>query len=316
MAVELEGGRCAGGLVPPAGRLAGLYRYRASSRSTARRRPPAEQPGAGARSRSRGRPRVLLVERDPGQARHLAGGARASEGFEVDTTDASGLPADLPGLRPYAAVFLSDVPAYAMSPADPGGPREPTSATSAAGLVMLGGDESFGVGGWYRTPVERALPVRMDLTGQGPLPEDRDGARARQVLLDGRRRGSARSGWRRRPRSGRPSCSRTATRWALVTFDAASTWVSPLAPLAGPARAGADDVASIRSGGGTDIYPAVDAANKGLRATDAALKHIILLSDGMTTPGDFQKLIGGAQPAGPHHADRDRDRDRRRPAPR
>ena len=29
------------------------------------------------------------------------------------------------------------------------------------GLVMLGGEESFGVGGYYHTPVEEALPVTM-----------------------------------------------------------------------------------------------------------------------------------------------------------
>ncbi len=31
------------------------------------------------------------------------------------------------------------------------------------GLIMLGGDRSFGPGGYYRTPVERALPVNMDV---------------------------------------------------------------------------------------------------------------------------------------------------------
>ena len=70
--------------------------------------------------------------------------------------------------------------------------------------------------------------------------------------------------------------------------------MSPLAPLAGRRDQVLDDIASIRSGGGTDIYPAIDAANKGLRKTDAAVKHVVLLSDGMTTPGDFKNLIGGA----------------------
>ena len=30
------------------------------------------------------------------------------------------------------------------------------------GLVMLGGDQSFGLGGYYKTLVEEILPVRSD----------------------------------------------------------------------------------------------------------------------------------------------------------
>ena len=32
-----------------------------------------------------------------------------------------------------------------------------------AGLVMLGGRDSFGAGGWMNTPVEKALPVDMQI---------------------------------------------------------------------------------------------------------------------------------------------------------
>ena len=32
-----------------------------------------------------------------------------------------------------------------------------------AGLIMLGGRDSFGAGGWMNTPVEKALPVDMQI---------------------------------------------------------------------------------------------------------------------------------------------------------
>ncbi len=32
-----------------------------------------------------------------------------------------------------------------------------------AGLVMIGGPDSFGAGGWMNTPVEKALPVDMQI---------------------------------------------------------------------------------------------------------------------------------------------------------
>jgi uncharacterized membrane protein len=31
------------------------------------------------------------------------------------------------------------------------------------GFVMLGGDQSFGLGGYYATPIEEVLPVRMPI---------------------------------------------------------------------------------------------------------------------------------------------------------
>jgi hypothetical protein len=39
-----------------------------------------------------------------------------------------------------------------------------------AGLVMIGGDQSFGAGGYLNTPVERALPVSMDVRNQKVVP--------------------------------------------------------------------------------------------------------------------------------------------------
>ena len=36
------------------------------------------------------------------------------------------------------------------------------------GLIMLGGDQSFGLGGYYKTTIEEILPVRSDFEkGEG-----------------------------------------------------------------------------------------------------------------------------------------------------
>ncbi len=40
-----------------------------------------------------------------------------------------------------------------------------------AGLIMIGGDQSFGAGGYLHTPVENALPVRMDLENKKIAPK-------------------------------------------------------------------------------------------------------------------------------------------------
>ena len=38
------------------------------------------------------------------------------------------------------------------------------------GLMMLGGEESFGLGGYYRTPIEEALPVTMEVKQKVEIP--------------------------------------------------------------------------------------------------------------------------------------------------
>jgi Mg-chelatase subunit ChlD len=270
---------------------AGLFRYRAQLEVDPSLDGQPENNVGVATVQVRGQPAILLVERDAGQSRHLAAVLRG-EGFVVDETNPAGMPATLPDLRRYDAVFLSDVAAYTMG-------RSTQEALEAyvrdlgSGLVMIGGDESFGVGGWYDTPVERALPVRMDLEDKARFPK-----LGMVLALDKScsMGGGAGSKLGMAKEAGIRTAELLSDRDSLgfVTFDGASTWVSPLAPLAGRRERVLSDIASIRTGGGTDIYPAVDVAVKALRDSDNALKHIVLLSDGMTAPGDFQTLIGDA----------------------
>jgi hypothetical protein len=55
-------------------------------------------------------------------------------------------------------------------------------------------------------------------------------------------------------------------------------------------------VSTIEAGGGTDMYPAMVEAFEALQQTTAKLKHVIILTDGISAPGDFegitQSMIG------------------------
>jgi uncharacterized protein YegL len=75
----------------------------------------------------------------------------------------------------------------------------------------------------------------------------------------------------------------------VITFDQEFRWIVPLAP--------ATDVPHINSlidgitaGGGTRIYPALNAAFQAIRSEPATRKHIILLTDGVSPPGDLPQL--------------------------
>src|SRR5712692_1589441 len=51
------------------------------------------------------------------------------------------------------------------------------------------------------------------------------------------------------------------------------------------------EISAIKAGGGTDGYPAVREAYKALYDRDALLKHVIFMTDGQMTRGDFAGLI-------------------------
>src|SRR5690606_22772362 len=77
-----------------------------------------------------------------------------------------------------------------------------------------------------------------------------------------------------------------------VQVDAAPSypfWVVPVQPVQNRVAI-ASAVASLSAEGGTNLGPALESAHRSLVQVDAALKHLIVLSDGRSTPADFQAL--------------------------
>src|SRR5438874_1559825 len=108
-----------------------------------------------------GPPHVLVIEGSPGAGHNITSALQAthinvSVGVPVD------LPTTLEGLVNYDAVVLADVPAVYL------GTRRMQVLQSyvrdlGRGLVVSGGENSYGVGGYANTPLEETLPVRMDI---------------------------------------------------------------------------------------------------------------------------------------------------------
>jgi len=78
------------------------------------------------------------------------------------------LPESAAGLGPYAAVVLVDVPAYALSSRAMAALGEYV-ADCGGGLVALGGDSSFGLGGYTDTPLDAILPVKSEPDDRPPV---------------------------------------------------------------------------------------------------------------------------------------------------
>jgi hypothetical protein len=115
-----------------------------------------------------GKPRVLVVGSDAVQTQFLSS-ALSREKVNVETRGAGGLPSQLREMQAYDAIVLNDVPAWELSP------QQMLSLQSyvrdlGCGLVMIGGENSYGPGGLPLDTVEETLPVTMDIRNTQFMP--------------------------------------------------------------------------------------------------------------------------------------------------
>ena len=121
---------------------------------------------------ARGEANVLLIEGVPGEHDEFVKALR-QKGLQVtvlvapriESTGVVGgdpLPTDMAQLQPYDSVILGNVPKDSISE-QLQELLERNVHDFGAGLVMLGGPNSFGAGGWLNTPIEKALPVDMQI---------------------------------------------------------------------------------------------------------------------------------------------------------
>src|SRR6188474_2582442 len=115
-----------------------------------------------------GKPRILIVESDPKLIRELTF-ALEQEDIQVDLRPPTGMPDNLADLQNYELLILSNVPATALTQ------RQMEVARTyvqdlGGGFMMLGGEQSFGLGGYYKSVLEEILPVRSDFEKEKEKP--------------------------------------------------------------------------------------------------------------------------------------------------
>ena len=75
----------------------------------------------------------------------------------------------------------------------------------------------------------------------------------------------------------------------VLAFEGENFWVSEMHPCTDKGFV-LDRIASLEAGGGTVMAPAMEEAHETLRSTVAKLKHVIILTDGVSSPGDFEGI--------------------------
>ncbi|MCI0631935.1 MAG: VWA domain-containing protein [Phycisphaerales bacterium] len=168
------------------------------------------------------------------------------------------------------------------------------------GLIMTGGDNSFGAGGWNGTGVENILPLELDPPKELRLP-----TAALVLVLD-------KSGSMNMPVAGaRASQQEVANEGAalaieslrsdsmvgVVTFDTVARTTIPLQANDDPRRL-AQIVRQIRAEGGTNLEPGLRRAQAMLKDVKVAKKRVVCMSDGRSQTTENLPAIAQEMAAG------------------
>lgn len=216
------------------------------------------------------------------------GVARALQEAGINTIrgEVSELPDELPRLLDVDAVVLVNTPVQHFTMAqqemlcryvnDLGG-----------GLIMVGGPDSFGAGGWIGSPVASILPVDLDPPQKKQLPL---GALVLVIDHSGSMTGE-KVEMCKAAAAGAVRLLSQRDHVGIIVFDAVSDWVVSLGPALD--KEGIfHRISQIGAGGGTVMGPAMREAFAALKDSRHAIKHVILLTDGQTADPDLCARLG------------------------
>ena len=232
-----------------------------------------------------GPPRILLVAGDTDESGAADEAALLVEalqgaGLSVERVSTPELPGTLPQLSNFSSIILVNVNARDVHP------RKMEALQSyvrdlGGGLVAVGGPQSYGMGGYFRTPLEETLPIEMQIKDQDRFPSV-----SIAIVID-------RSGSMGLPEGGLTKiqlANEAAVRVVELLNDFDEITVIPVdtipSNVVGPVIA--DDKESIvdairqigAGGGGINVRTGLEAAAEAMAQSSNQVRHIIILADG------------------------------------
>lgn len=232
---------------------------------------------------------ILIVEGKNGEAAEFSNMVK-SFGIAYDVVMPEVVPNTLSDLLKYSSVIFVDVYANDLRKGFMD-ILEPYIKEYGGGFIVCGGKNSFALGNYRDTVIEKVLPVNMEPKAENEVPST-----AMELVID--RSGSMTDGnsaitnidLAKEAAIAAIETLRTTDYVGVIAFDSMYSKVVPLSKNDDRQNA-INRISQIRADGGTSIRPALAAALDDLEKNDAKIKHIILLTDGQDSSEDYEKLI-------------------------
>jgi uncharacterized membrane protein len=218
-----------------------------------------------------GPPHVLVIEGTPGEGHNIITALQATK-IQVTVGTPNDVPTTLDGLAGYSSVVLANAPAISLGTA-----RMQTLQAYVRdlgrGLVVSGGENSYGVGGYAGTPLEQTLPVSMD------IPQHKDTPSIAVVLIVESLEDN--TGINISKEAAKGVVGLLTPRDQVAISAGCGTLVSAMQHVTN--RGAIDQVIDAMQPCDPESYlPDLANAETVLRGTKAKLQHVILLGDGDT----------------------------------
>lgn len=231
-----------------------------------------------------GPPRILVIAASSGEAHNVVASLN-SNGILVDVRAPAQVIPSLASLQRYAGVVIVNTAAPLLG-------QEllrqlvPYVRDLGRGLVVIGGEESFGLGGYGQTPLEQALPVQMD------VPKRKDVPSAAVVLIIETLEEAARVNISKE--AGKEVIKLLTERdWVAVNdtpTDGTTGWTIPLQHVRDKVTM-LEEVGQMVPGDPNSYTSTFQLAYHALQAVKARVKHIILLGDGDAFDQSYQGIV-------------------------
>lgn len=242
----------------------------------------------------RGQPPLLYLHGNQGESDFILN-LLEKQGYEVRKGSGADFPETLTELFSYQAVILDNLSAFELSLSEMEMLRQ--AAAGGLGVLALGGDSSFGLGGYYKTPLETLLPVDVDIASSMDMPGlalvmliDKSGTMQEQAGKDDQGDNRLKIDLAKQAVMAAVEVLKPTYQAGILSFDADFQWTIPLTE-AGNLDTIREGLFPLSPGGGTALFPALQEAHRVLSRHEAAVKHLLVLSDGHTLPDDFETLM-------------------------
>src|SRR6187431_31447 len=260
----------------------------------------------------KGEPRTLVLAGDDAVAAELVDALTAQQ-QNVDTIVPEALPTEFAALATYDSVVLVDVPRTRLDDRQLAA-LQVYVRDLGKGLVMIGGPDSYGAGGYQKTPLEETLPVDMGVRDRQKQPDvalivvidqsgSMDACHCNSFNGGMGGGGTGIGGGVRKVDIGKEAILRAAAalterdELGIVSFNEQAHWVVRTQPLGGVEDL-QGKIAGIQPIGQTNIFAGLSQAVDSLEDATATRRHIILLTDGWSTSGQYDDILKRMKAAG------------------